>query len=282
MVFPNFSLSPKKNADPQADARGIFQYSPSQKLRRVIRLDPRADKIDSQSGITLLASIVILASVAVISFTVSILALRELKAARQQAYSEPAIVSAEAGAETALFFSVRGIPGISPVCPGSYSENQTQGDAGFNVCNLYYDDPYFFNTSSSQNEVVLLNDPANLANTVAGYQRIDVTATSSTNYISSVQLNIYDLDHPEQGIVITPEPIVNVGGALVSVTLDPNKSYAVFLVPKPDWISGTASGFIKGYNSSGVSKGVPSKNPKVESTGSKQTLLRKLQVIFKR
>jgi len=235
----------------------------------------------SQAGIALVTAVMVLASVSAISFAVSIFSLRELRASRQQAYSEPAIVSAEAGAETTLFFRMRKLASFNTNCPDSSSALLPSGQSGFSSCNQFYDDPYIFGTHHDSNEMVILNDPSNPSSMSAGYQRMMVTATSSVNSINLMRLDIYDMDDPASGPLF-PQPTVTVGGATVNVNLNPAKSYAVILVPLPTGVPGSVSGYIRGMNASGLVMGIPSKSPTISSTGSRQGLLRKLEVLLKR
>lgn len=218
----------------------------------------------------------VLATVTAISFSISVLALRELRASRLSANSEPAIVSAEAGAETAIFYRLRGLNSYTNSCPNTVSENLGTGTS-FKICNQYYDSPYIFGTSDTNNEVVILNDPANPSNAASGYTSFSVYATSSTNFISLLRLDIYDLDNP--GLGPESQPLVTVGNSR-TIVLDPAKSYAVFLAPvSPP--SGSVSGYIRGFISASE-VGIPSKNTKLTSTGSRATLLRKIQIELKK
>lgn len=231
-------------------------------------------------GITLITSLMILSLTTAVSFTLSALTLRELRASRQLAYSEPAIVSAEAGAETAMFFRIRKLPTYTNACPALSSQNLPSGATSFGFCNDYYDNPYIFGTSFSQNEVVLLFDPVDSTNQAAGYASITVTATSSTNFVNQMQIRAYDVNQSGaescgSNPVCTTFSVPGNG----TVNLDSAKSYAVFLAPVT---SGGVSGFITGRDSGGSVIGVPSKSPVIESTGYKSTVLRKLEVILKR
>ena len=58
---------------------------------------------NSQSGVTLLFSVLVMSGVSLIAMTVSYLAIQELRASRAVALSEPAIGAAETAAETGLW-----------------------------------------------------------------------------------------------------------------------------------------------------------------------------------
>ncbi|MBI4053806.1 MAG: hypothetical protein HY397_00575 [Candidatus Doudnabacteria bacterium] len=238
-------------------------------------------RTESNAGVTLLTAVMVLAAVTAITFALSTLTLKEIRASRQLAQSEPAILSAEAGAETALFFRIRELTTYNNVCPTLVTQVLPSGSSNFSFCNQLYDNPYIFATDSANNEVVLLFDPLNPANPSAGYGSITVNATSSTAFVPSIQLRIYDLDLAASPDVCSSNPIcttVAIPGS-AAVPLNPSKSYAIFLIPTSP---GTAGGVIQGFDGSGGSLGIPSKNPKVSSTGAKANLLRKLQVILAR
>ena len=231
-------------------------------------------------GITLIIALMILSLTTAVSFAMAALTLREIQSSRQLANSEPAIVSAEAGAETAMFFRIRKLPTYTNACPALSSQTFPSGSTSFGFCNDYYDNPYIFGTSSSQNEVVLLYDPVNGTNQAAGYTSISVTATSTTNFVNQMQLKAYDVNEssvPSCGTnpVCSTFSVPGTG----SISLDPAKSYAIFLVPVT---SGGVSGFITGRDAGGNIIGLPSKSPRISSTGYKSTILRKLEVILNR
>ncbi len=227
----------------------------------------------SQRGITLLMSVFVLAAVSAISFSVAALVLREIRSSRILSQSEPSLIAAEGGAETALFFRIRGLNSYTNQCPSGHTGSL--GGAGFTVCNDYYDTPYFFSTSSTTNEVLLLNDPANPANSAAGYSSLSITATSGS--ASVLQIRAYDLNSNNPVAIQTS---LIVPGNVTLSGLNPNASYAVFLVPQsgsnPNPIAnGSAIG-------NGGSKGIPSKNPSIISTGTRNTLIRRLEVQLNR
>lgn len=227
---------------------------------------------------TLITALLILSLTTAVSFALGALTLREIKSSRQLANSEPAIVSAEAGAETAMFFRIRKMSSFTNSCPTLNTQTFPAGTTSFSVCNDYYDNPYIFGTNSASNEVVLLFDPTNAANQAAGYVSINLTATSTTNFVNQMQVRAYDVNQAS-GQSCGTNPVCTTlsvpGGGTLG--LDPSKSYAIFLVPVT---AGNVSGFITGRDSAGNAIGIPSKSPKISSTGSKSTILRKLQVIL--
>ena len=250
----------------------------------------------SQEGITLLTSILVLASVTVVSFSIGALTLRELRASRQLSLSEPAINSAESGGETALFFRLRGINQLATTCP-ALSTGTLPSGADYEFCSNLYDDPFDFETSFSDTDVVLLYNPADSTDPAAGYSSVVIDAISGSGTLQ-MRAYAYDLEDPNScpansGIIIVP------GNGSIPV-LDPGKSYAVFLFPcgspggipescggsggTPSCLSGTVTGTIDGTTSGGID-GIPSESPTIETTGVVDTglaedLRRKIQIFL--
>lgn len=239
-------------------------------------------KKQKQAGITLILSIFVLASVSILSFSVATLVLKEIKSSRRLINSEPAIIAAEAGGETVLYFRVRDLAQYNEPCPTSVTQSLPTGGtyaSSVQTCTDYYDDPYYFLTASQGyldgNEAVLLNDPTDDSNPAAGYTSVRMQAVSGTNGATLVTMSVYDLNDPDAGPVSTLTGAV--GGSAVSAALDPAKSYVVFL--DPGGSNRTASGTI---TITGTPPGVPSKNPAINATGSRNDLERKLEVRFRK
>lgn len=215
-------------------------------------------------------SIMILATTSLLSFSIGTLVLRELKSSRQFSQSEPAYGSAEAGAETGLFFHIRKLDEYNEICPSTDSGTLSSG-SGFEICSNLYDDPFYFNTTTDNVKAILLFNPLDQSDPAAGYSQISITATSGTAVVLTA--SAYNLDDPEEEAITVS---VGVGGGPSTLSgLDPNKSYAVFL--DPGGISLSANGSVTGITGGGAT-GIPSETPTLESTGNKNNLLRKLRV----
>lgn len=233
----------------------------------------------SQSGATLILGVMVLASISVISFSLAAIVLREIKASRQLIKSEPAVTAAEAGGEVALFYRIRLLTTHDPgkvACPDEVTEDF--GVANFSVCNNFYDLPFTFTTSAADSKVVVLYDPTNFDSQAAGYSSLEVHVTSGS--ASQVRVEIYDLSQGfgSEGCGTNPRCLtVSMDGIGQLTGLDPNKSYAVFLIP----LGGstvTAVGTLTGNDGQ---SGIPSDNPTIYSTGSKDEVLRRLEILLK-
>lgn len=228
-----------------------------------------------QFGVTLILAVVILASVSVISFSLGGLVLREISSSRQLAQSEPVIISAEAGGESALFFRIRKLSAYSQICPAASQQTLSSG-AQFAVCSDLYDNPYIFATSFDKVEVVVLDKPEDPGNPAADYGSVTITATSGTAVL--LKAEAFDLNSPSAPPLTATIGVPGSG----TLSLDPAKSYALFLYPcgSPPCSSGNVSGSITGTASDGSPKGIPSKSPTIESTGSRGELIRKLEIFL--
>jgi len=255
------------------------------------------DKNKDQAGITLLISIMILSSVAIISFSLGSLAIREIRASRIASQSEPAIVAAEAGGEKLLFFRMRGLTDFAALCPSLNSDSYPAGSS-YEACNDLYDDPYYFQSYDDNVSVVLLNNPIDPNSSIAGYSNITINATTSDNTIlmRAYAFNLDNLNEcPRDSGIFSSNPGT---GNFSSQPLDPNKRYAVFLYPcanpgEPPQCNPAVTtlpactgnevvrGSITGSTSLGAT-GIPSENPKIQSSGAKSSLIRKLEVLIGR
>lgn len=240
-------------------------------MERIKRIIDRRFCNPGTGGVTLILAVLILAAVSAISFSVGTLVLRELKSSRQLSQSEPVIVSAEAGAETALFFRMRKLADqYVSSCPSSDQGTLSNGST-YSVCNDYYDNPYIFETHSSDPEVVLLIDPSDPNNVAAGYSSLTINATSSSpGVIAQLIVEAYDLSATS---TIAAWGTISIPGS-TTLDLDPQKSYAVFLRPAS---SGSVSGSMTGNSGT---KGIPSKTPTITSAGSNSALVRKLKIFL--
>jgi len=244
----------------------------------------------SQSGITLILAVLILAAVSALSFSLGALAIREIKSSRQLLHSEPALTAAEAGGETALFFRTRGLDQYKEVCPTTTSGNLSSGSASFEVCSDLYDDPFNFSTAYNDIDVVILDNPLDTSDPRAGYSSVTISPTAGTATV--IRAFAYDLANPS--VCPVDSFPISVPGTGTLSGLDPNKSYAVFIYPCgdtaceagkpkiPSCASGTASGTMTGVANIGADSfnGIPSESPKINSTGRKNNLLRRLELLL--
>jgi hypothetical protein len=243
-----------------------------------------------QAGVTLIVAVMVLSIVSILSFSLGALVLREIKVSRQMAKSEPAIVAAEAGAETALFYRIRNLRGVGPsemfvgcsdINPGTTG---TIGSSSFEFCSKYYDNPYIFGTHGTHLEVVVLYNPENPTNPAAGYTSIYITATSSSPTTNILRADAWDLSTA----TVTASTLIAVGSGGSLSGLSANTSYGVFLYPcNTPPLPAThvvcnadtrVSGSITVNAGGGPTAGIPAKYPRILSKGVRDNLIRQLEV----
>jgi len=119
-----------------------------------------------ESGVTLILSLLVLAAISVIAFSVAALSTNEVRTSGDESRSEPAIVGAQAGAEDALFESIRGFAGyISSDCTNPTSSTLGNGVKLKSCTNYYQPNPYYVNNlGPNQNVDFFLYDPTNQSN----------------------------------------------------------------------------------------------------------------------
>lgn len=248
-------------------------------------------KSDPQTGVTLILALFVLTAVTAVSFSLGSLVIREIRSSRYLAQSEPTILTAEAGAETALFFRLRKIAQYNEECDSlPRSELLSATGSRFDICSNFYDKPYNFVTTETAQEVVLLVDPADEASPASGYTSIDIAVDSEGDGVTAtkVEVWVFDISDPPPPDPVTAVLDVFPGTSITidsSYGLDPSKSYAIFLYPGSQATpTGEATGTICDTTpcDPATSRGIPSKNPKTFSTGTKGNLIRKLQVQWSR
>jgi len=257
--------------------------------------------LTDRRGVTIVVAILILAIVVIIIFAIGALAVREIRNSRLQTHTEPAISIAEAGAERLLFYRSRNLSEFNSPCPIAFEAGTATGffvdpPTSFEACTNYYD-PVAFNTTAAEVKVVVLNNPLDLDDNGAGYSEVEIYDLS--NVASPLfRVHAYDLNDPS-ACPIDSLSLSATGSHTIS-GLDPDASYALFIYPcgnpgtpptcsgggssAPSCSSGNVSGVISGTANTddGTFTGVPLDDVVIESTGERQGLLRKLQVILDR
>lgn len=218
----------------------------------------------AQRGVTLVVAVVILASVAFISFALSALILREISAARLLLRTEPAISGADAGGEVGLYNLFRLTGNVAQ--SGTFS----QSGVSYKVVSQLYDSPYVFSIPAGSVLTVALYDAANPDNPNANY--------GTAVFVNDPSSDILKVD-------VTP-----IGGTdpICSQTLGSGQTSAACLLNNPGddryqlvltpMAGGAATGQIQTTDESGNAKGVPSTSPKLQVTGTNINAQRKIQI----
>jgi hypothetical protein len=133
----------------------------------------------SQKGVTLLLTLLILSAVSAIVFSISVIALNEVKTSADEINSEPAITGAEAMSEQMLYDNIRG---LNSACTGT-PLTETLPSSGVTttfVNSYYYPGTYITSVAASSSQVLYLYDPC-LPGAAANYTSLSVQLGPSGN-----------------------------------------------------------------------------------------------------
>lgn len=221
---------------------------------------------NSESGITLIISIVLLAAVTFISFALSTIIIREIRSAQVILVTEPAIAGAASGGEIGLFqlFRETGNTNISGTTP--------QSGASFDIEPDLYDDPFPFTVQAGQELQVSLHDAERLTNQNANYGSFTLTADESS---SPLRIEVYSWADTTDRFCTTTVTAGNSSTCSALTAADDRYIIAITALGQ-----GTGSGQITATDNSGLRRGVPSGAQTLEVTGSNQSVQRKIQISF--
>lgn len=224
-----------------------------------------------EQGITLVLSLVLLASVTLISFALSALILREIQGARLTLRTEPAISAANSGGEIGLYRFFRQVGGATPP-----SGSLPQSQATFSVIEDLYDDPYVFgtNAASGGQAVVALFDASNLNNAAANYGEVTIFNDSASSIIS---YEVFSWSDPVnavcQGTIGSSSSAIC--GSLSHPTDD---RYLVVIQVTSGPLNIT--GRVRAKDNFLNPRGIPSDEPRLNSTGRNAEVQRKIEISF--
>jgi len=114
--------------------------------------------VESQRGVTLLLALMILAAVSAVVFSISVIALNEVKTSADEINSEPAITGAEALAEDMLYTNIRG---LATSCSGN-PQSATLPESGVATTfenSYYYPGTYNVSVPANSNLPLYLYNP---------------------------------------------------------------------------------------------------------------------------
>ncbi|GAC1413095.1 MAG: hypothetical protein NVSMB66_4100 [Candidatus Doudnabacteria bacterium] len=221
-------------------------------------------KYNDQKGVTLLLSILILAAMSAIVFSVGAIALNEIRSSGDLTKSEPVIKANEAFAEDSLFKTLRGLSTLA-----SCSSASTVALNGVNVStcvSYYYASPYSFNmTINARKDFYLYNPLDQTAN--PGYTGLSVRIIAgSTGTVYFCTFVVADcVSTPTSSLVLS----VNGPTTWNSGPLDTTQKYQLILI--------NGAGSAATYSISSAPNGLPAGTTTIINQGSKQGVTRKLQ-----
>lgn len=221
----------------------------------------------AERGITLVISVVLMASVTFISFSISTLLLREIMATRLVLQTEPAISGANSGGEVALFRLLRGAGNVGT------TGTLAQSNVNFQVDPRLYDIPYTFSIPAGGTLTIALYDAENPDNLAAGYGYLRVINNASQQS-RPINFQVVSWGEPDETICSK-----NLGTSQEYVCTALTRSDDRYLITIQNTSgSGTATGAIHAYSEDGQEKGVPSSSPDMRVTGQSGNAVRKIEI----
>jgi hypothetical protein len=237
------------------------------KLKKIMRSFRNFKKLKLEEGMTLIVSVVLLASVTFISFSISTMLLREITATRLILQSEPAISGANSGGELALFRLLRGAGSV-----GS-SGSLPQSGANYQVEPQLYDNPYIFTVAADHTASAGLYDAENPNNKAADYGSFTIT-NYGPGVSKPIKIRVVSWGEPDTEIC---SQNLGIGQSFTCSGLNrPDDRYLITIENTSH--SGSASGEIRAFDDAGQAKGVPSDSPGMKVTGQSGTVIRKIQI----
>ncbi len=220
-----------------------------------------------EQGVTLIMAIVMLAVTTFISFSISVIVVREIKGARLVLQTEPAISGANDGGEIGLYQYTRetGFTTLTGSLP--------QSGVDYEITTQLFDDPYVISASTVHPTRVSLYDPVDPDNQVADYGSVTVKNTGSTN---PLKFTVYSWSDPTNPVC--PEsPAISNGSSRTCLNLTAADDRYVVDIDTTSG-AGTIRAEITATSNSGVSKGIPTASPVIEVIGKHLEVQRKIEI----
>jgi hypothetical protein len=228
-----------------------------------------------QEGVTLLLTLMIMAALSAIVFSISAIALNELHTADNELSSEPAITAAEGVAEEQLFLNERA---VNTACNTSGSEQFTQSGVSTTYLNSFYNNgAYNFGVSPNAEQDFYLYNPCNQgSNTAPGYTSVTLQLQNGASASATVSLCTWGNTNCSGNPDITSRTL-SPGGTVTfdSGVINPNNQYVIAV----NYGNGSASGnfSIQTTSNNANITGIPASSVTIITTGSKNGSTRKLQ-----
>ena len=219
----------------------------------------------SEQGITLLMAILILSAITAIVFSISTIALNEIRTNADLTKTEPVIRADEGIAEDSLFRQLRGFSTL-PAC--SSPSTTSLNSVNVSICaGAYFDNPYTFDLVASQRRDFYLVNPTNQS-AAPGYTSASVTMTGGST------ANVYLCDISVVDCPSTPsssKALNTTSSTTWSSNLDPSTKYQLIVI--------NGAGSVGSFAITTAPNGLPSGTTTIDATGSKQSVTRKIQVL---
>lgn len=222
-------------------------------------------KQDQESGATLIIALILLASVTFISFALSTVIIREMKAARLILETEPALSGANSGGEVALYRFQRSFGGS-----GSQG-SLPQSNASYTVATDFYDDSYDFTVQANEILKISLYDAENIANVQPGYSSVRVANTTG----QPIKANVYSWATPSAPLCVFNSIPAGNNSICSNLNAGADQRYIVEVERQG---AGSATGQLTALGVGGEVKGIPAAVPQMTVTGSSGGTQRRIQI----
>lgn len=237
----------------------------------------------TQEGVTLVISIVMLAAVTFVSFSLSALILRGIVGARLLLKSEPALSAANSGGEVGLYRFQRA-QGSLDISQGTLS----QSTATYDLASDLYDDPYLLTSDAvSCGDTtafwIPLFDPANWQNTAANYGSVTINNTGQCPF----RFRVFSFGNSE--IILCNTATVGVGSGQktcnnlsgVATQEGSDDRYILEITPNGSASQIFGATITAKTNDLVTSRGVPSDSPTLRVIGKSGEVQRKIEIEIK-
>jgi len=218
--------------------------------------------------VTIIIAIVLLATISFVSFSLSSVILREIRAARLVQNSEPALASANSGGEVSLYRLQRNIGGISVSGVAMQSSGAT-----FDVVPDLTDTQFPF-TATANDAFVSIYNPDSLTTADTGARSVRVTNNGPRH------ADIWVRPWSNSETVRCFFNNVNPGDSRTCNLLGPDYRYQIH-IQRTGGGGQNALGFVEAFtgpDATGSALGIPSASPVLDVTGRHSEVQRKIRV----
>ena len=241
---------------------------------------------DRQAGVTLLLTILLLAALSTIVFSLAAVSLNEVRTSSDVTISEPVITADEAVNEDVMFAVVWGKGSVSATCatPSAFSfPNGNNGTVLVNGCTAsYLNNPYTLSgLAANAAQSYVLYNPADISGTncpnngtnCPGYTSIRITQNTGTS--SNIYLCLWATVGCNPNTDFAPSAL-SAGASWPTAgpqVLDPNQRYQLVILN-----GATVADFsIATTTNDGTNHGLPSGTTVSNVTGTSEGITRRLQ-----
>lgn len=243
----------------------------SKHRRKINKVLAGSDK--SQRGVTLLLTLMILAAISAIVFSISIITLNEVKTSSDEINSEPAITAAEGKAEDMLYTDIRG---LDTSCTGT-PLNETFPSSGVRSTfenSYYYPGTYNVTVPASSSLALYLYDPC-LPGNPAHYTSIMVQLGIPGN--ANVALCSWALATCQTSPDVASDAL-SAGQSTPAYSLDPSSQYQLILTNTT--AAPESFGLTTTSDTPAIVTGMPAPFITIITTGSLGGVTRKIQTLL--